>query len=96
MGSLYPQIFFDTPGMTAVFVVVMLVEAASLSLLWLVTHEFRKMCARHARLFEAISDDGQHKKTEKHQWIIFWVYIISTFVISIVTTSLFLFEPHII
>lgn len=96
MGSLYPQIFFETPGMTAVFVTVIIMETTSLGLLLLVAYEFRKMRGRHATLFNAIDDGGQHKNAERVSRIIFWIYIISTFAVTILTLSLFIFQPHII
>lgn len=82
--------------MTAVFTVIMVLEAASLMLLWVVAHAFRKMRGRHAQLFSAIEGSDQHRNTEVTSRVIFWIYVVSTFALTIVTLSLFIFQPHII
>lgn len=96
MQALYPQALLATPGMVSVFVFVLVIEALSLLFLWVASYEFRQLMRRHAQFFEAMRHDDKHERVERTSYVIFWIYVLMTIVVTILTLLLFLFQPHLL
>lgn len=88
------SLLFATPGMTTISVIVLLLEMLSLIFLGVCILEFRVLTQRHAAFFRDMGN-GQHEEVERRPRIFLWMYIITTIVMTIATTYLFLFQPHI-
>lgn len=82
--------------MGPVFVAVALVETLSLAFLLFASYEYRRLLRRHAAFFRAINSNGQHERVEHSSRILFWIYVISTIVVTAFTLFLFIAQPHIL
>ncbi|MBP9773078.1 MAG: hypothetical protein KBD00_00425 [Candidatus Peribacteraceae bacterium] len=96
MDTVYPQALFATPVSLSLVLVVTLIQVASLIFLAAAWYSFAKMMRRHAGFFEGMEGNEYRKNAEKTQRVFLWIYIISTVIITIITTYLFFFQPHIL
>jgi hypothetical protein len=96
MYVIYPQAFFSTAGMTSLLTIVIVVEMLSLAFFGMVVYAFRRMLHRHARFFRSIGGDDAHLTIERPSFVIFWIYVIVTLLATLLTTYLFVFQPHLL
>lgn len=84
---------FATPGMTAFTIPFLIVEILSFLVLWIILLAFRRVVRKQRELFLVLHDAPP---TLARHTVLMWFYIIMTVVIGVVSTSLFLFEPHLL
>ncbi len=96
MDASYPQALFSTAGMTSVFVIMVVVQLLSLGFLLIVSYEFRRTMRKHNAFLSVIDTDDRHDEAEHTSHVIFWIYLLSTLVATIVTTLLFVYQPHLL
>ncbi len=96
MDLSYPQALFSSMGMTSVFVVMVVIQLLSLGFLLLTSYEFRRTMRKHNAFLRAIDIDEKHDEAEHTSHIIFWIYLLSTLVATVVTTLLFVYQPHLL
>lgn len=94
MGQLYPQVLFSTTGMVSVFVIVLILEVLSIGYFVMTVVEFRILHHRHTAFFKAMNGGEMHSETYSH--VVFWLYVLSTIVITLVTSTLFFWQPHLL
>lgn len=82
--------------MTIFSVIVLLLELLSLAFLGVCILEFRVLTHRHAAFFRDMGN-GVHEEVGRRPRMFLWIYIVTTTVVTIVTTYMFLFhQPHIL
>lgn len=86
---------FASPGMTAVTVVVLILEGMSLLFLAVCSIEYRMLIARHTEFFRGIGN-REHDRIMRRSRVFLWIYIATTILITLATGYLFLFQPHIL
>jgi len=96
MDLSYPQALFSTMGMTSVFVFMVIIQLLSLGFLLLVSYEFRRTMRKHNAFLRVIDIDDKHDEAEHTSHIIFWIYLLSTLAATVVTTLLFVYQPHLL
>lgn len=94
MELTFPAALFQSSGFTASFVIFLLLEILSLLVMGIVVAEFMMLRKKHTQFFRAMRG-GEHADTETFPTMILWVYIFFTVFAGIVTTAIFLFQPHI-
>lgn len=96
------------PGMIPAFIVVIAIQVLSLAMLWAVLTMFSRvrlgqrkffcsiygLSADHARDIEAPLEDLRHHWREYP--VLSWIYIIFTIVITVTSTLIFFFQPHVL
>jgi hypothetical protein len=96
MEGQYPAAFFETTGMTSLLAFVILIQILSLAFLWLTAHQFKNILKRHANFFEAIADGKKHGGQETAPHVMYWLYIASTIIMIGITSTIFIFQPHLL
>lgn len=96
MEQFYPQALFSTTGMLTMFIIVLIIELLSIAFLGIVALGFRRLTDRHEQFFHVMANATEHEKIERVPRMIFWVYIASTLVVTLVTAYLFIFQPHLL
>lgn len=81
--------------MTTVSFIVLLFEVLSLAFLAVCVVEYRVLMRRHVAFFQGISN-GEHGRVERRSGVLLWVYIGMTIFVTIMTTFVFIFQPHIL
>jgi uncharacterized membrane protein len=94
MNEIYPQALFSTPGMVWVSWVVLILELLSIAYFVITIAEYGLLRRRHATFFREIGGEEAHR--EKVPNGIFWIYIVATIVMTLVTGILFILQPHLI
>ncbi|OGJ56425.1 hypothetical protein A3D88_03530 [Candidatus Peribacteria bacterium RIFCSPHIGHO2_02_FULL_52_16] len=83
----------SSPGMLAALALVLLMQAASLLLLLVNRQLFRAQSGRYKKLLADLGDVTAWKNPGR---ILFPVYFLLTVSITIATTTLFVWQPHIL
>lgn len=96
MDVSFPQALLSTMGMTSVFVLVVVIQLVSLGFLLIASYEFRRTMRKHNAFLSVIDTDNRHDEAERGSHVIFWIYLLSTLAITVVTTLLFVFQPHLL
>lgn len=86
---------FATSAMATVSAIVLLLEVTSLVFLGACILEFRAVSRRHASFFRDMGN-GAHAETDRRPRLFLWLYVAATVLATVVTTYLFLFQPHIL
>jgi hypothetical protein len=95
MDLSYPAAWFQTPGAVTAFVVFVILELASVILAFVIMAEFRLLRRRHMAFFRDILG-GEKADTEKSSSVVLWIYIHMTMFAVIITSVLFVMQPHLL
>ncbi len=96
MDISYPQALFSTVGMTSVFVLVVVIQLLSLGFLLIASYEFRRTMRKHTAFLSVIDTDNRHDESERASHVIFWIYLLSTLAVTVATSVLFIYQPHLL
>jgi len=86
---------FSSPGMTTVTVAALIIEILSLGYFGVTLAEFFLLRRKH-RAFHAAMGASHPGHPEKASYVILWIYVFSTVLFTVVTSLLFIFQPHIL
>lgn len=84
---------FSSPGMIAVTVLIVVVQAVSVLFMMLVIHLFRRQRSKYDGLLRGMRNDTALGTPGR---ILIPLYIVVTLVVAVVTVYLFLFQPHLL
>lgn len=84
---------FDSPGMTSVTVIVLLLEVLSLLAMLVNLPFYRRVQRKQDVLFATLYNAPTFLR--RHTLLV-WLYIATTLLIGIVSLWLFLFQPHLL
>lgn len=82
---------FESPGMTDLTIIVIVIEVLSLLLLWAILAMFWMTVRKQHALLSTLK--GVSSKLPRHFFLVL-AYILTTLIIGIVTTVMFVFEPR--
>lgn len=87
------DLMLSTPGMTAAFAVVLVLEA--FSLIWLAVNVqlYRTQLQKYRTLLSGFGDEKALGRPGK--WIL-PLYVLLTIVLTLVTTLIFIWQPHLV
>ncbi len=92
---MYPQALVATLGAVSVLVVVLVTEALSLLFLLVVSYEERQVARKQEALLRALGGGDLAIPSGKSR-MLFWTYVCTTALITVVTTTVFLYQPHLL
>ena len=93
--QLLPFDAFSTPGMMTMAFMVIVVQVVSLLLMGLGLREYGRIDGRHRDMLAAMHLEHAGEK-QWHRHSTSWVYAFSTIMVMIITSVLFLWQPHLL
>jgi|CXWL01.1.fsa_nt_gi hypothetical protein len=84
---------FDTPGMTAISTLVVLIEFSSLIVLIVGLLSYRHIVNSHLAFFASLHHAGKQARPKPVQ-ILFWLYLLSTLFLILCSTVVFVWQPN--
>ncbi len=84
---------FSTPGAVAATIAFLVIELLSIALFLIVVFQYLRVVSKHRILPKAIRQSLEGEP-ETGAAVIFWLYVVLTIVVTVVTVALFLFQPH--
>ena len=87
------QEIFASTGMMTVLVIVLMLEALSLLFLFLIVQIFRSQSEKYRLLLTNLGDQSAWGRPGR---ILIPVYVVLTLAATVVTTMIFIFQPHLL
>jgi hypothetical protein len=84
---------FSSPVMTAFSIAFVVIEILSILLFFVVTWQFHTITRKHSLLPSEIGSQLE-EDPELGSSILFWAYVVLTVIMTIATTLLFFWQPH--
>lgn len=86
-------VLFATPGMIIASILVFLVEFFSLVILCIGLLSYRHIVMSH-RAFLSSLHHGDKEVGHKSTGVLFWIYLLSTFLFVLLTSAIYLWQPR--
>lgn len=84
---------FESSGMLVLLAIIVVIQALSLVILWLNIRVYRNQSKKYESLFESF---GNSEAWGKPGRIAVPIYMFTIFIVTVITTAFFIFQPHIL